>query len=267
MSKKKEVIRELFLLCKNEGRYEFNNDDVKKIASKIGFSNPFDVTKIDSKEKLPKELVDCDYGIIHLGEGRHMFVKGLRNIYHEFEPIESEFDWKYQKSILNEYNTSESNILSVANNQRILHHFIYNINHDKGVYERAKTYFPHRTKANLSYWQGETHIELRRIQIEIDLTIEYDGDIYVFEAKSGNPKSFAVYQIYHPFLYYHSARESSKISGYIRNIYGVYVIRRIIKGYTNIFIWMYSFKNPLDPTSIYLIKSARYRLISDENWY
>jgi heme oxygenase len=46
--------------------------------------------------------------------------------YHCFEPIGATetFDWKYRQSILNELDASESNILSVASNQRIIHDFL-----------------------------------------------------------------------------------------------------------------------------------------------
>lgn len=50
---------------------------VKEISKKIGFGNPFDVTK---REKLPKSLLDNNYCIIHLGNGQHQFIKGIDTI-------------------------------------------------------------------------------------------------------------------------------------------------------------------------------------------
>ncbi|GIW22383.1 MAG: hypothetical protein KatS3mg068_1390 [Candidatus Sericytochromatia bacterium] len=139
---------------------------------------------------MPEILIKNDFGIIHLGNGKHQFVKGINKVYHDFEEIQETIEWKYKKSLLNEYNDSESNILSVANNQRILHHFLF----------------------------------------------EKD--------KNGNPKSFAIYQIYHPFLYYHKANQDSKIKGKIKNIYCVYVVKNIINKITNLKIWSYTFENP-----------------------
>ena len=82
MDKKKLVIEELFKECSKSNNYIFNNNLVKEISKKIGFGNPFDVTKIDIEEKLPKLLLDSDYCIIHLGNGQHQFIKGIDTIYH-----------------------------------------------------------------------------------------------------------------------------------------------------------------------------------------
>lgn len=98
------------------------------------------------------------------------------------------------------------------------------------------------------------------IQIEIDLTIEFQGTIGIFEAKNGSPSNFAIYQLYHPFLHYHNANQISEIKGEIKNIYGVYVVRNIEHGITNLKMWAYTFENPLDITSIKFVKSACYQL-------
>ncbi|TAH18417.1 MAG: hypothetical protein EAZ08_11720 [Cytophagales bacterium] len=264
MNKKDEVLTALFKSCEQKNDYIFHNDLVKDIARKVGFGNPFDATKIDNKNKLPKILLKNDYAVIHLGNGNHQFIKGIEKVYHDFEPIESTLQWNYKKSILNEYNSSESNILSVANNQRILHHFLFGKDtefDDIDISKRPKTYFPHRTKTSFSYNFGsDLYLELENIQIEIDLTIEFQGTIGVFEGKNGKPDSFAIYQIYHPFLYYHKANQLSDIQGKIKEIFGVYVVKTIENGITNLKIWAYTFENPLDITSIKFVKSVCYQL-------
>jgi hypothetical protein len=152
MNKKDEVLTEIFKKCQQENNFVFHNDLVKDIARKVGFGNPFDATKIDNKDKLPEILLENDYAVIHLGNGNHQFIKGIAKVYHDFEPIQDTLQWNYKKSILNEYNSSESNILSVANNQRILHHFLFGKDtefEDIDISKRPKTYFPHRTKTSL----------------------------------------------------------------------------------------------------------------------
>jgi hypothetical protein len=263
-SKKSIVIEQLFKICKQRKNFVFNNDLVKDVCKQIGFGNPFDVTKLDNKAKLPEILLKNDYAIIHIGSGKHEFIKGIDKVYHNFEPIQKEIDWEYKKSLLNQYNTSESNILSVANNQRILHHFIFGKDtefYDVDILKRPKTYFPHRTKTSFEYSFGEIKMELKNIQIEIDLTIEFQGNIGVFEGKNGKPDSFSIYQIYHPFLYYYNANEQNELKGKIKDIYSVYVVRE--KGSENdtIKLWAYTFEKPLDITSIKFIKSASYKLI------
>jgi hypothetical protein len=265
-SKKITVLTELFEICKQRNDFVFHNDLVKDVCRKHGFGNPFDVTKIDNKNQLPKTLLDNDFALIHLGKGKHQFIKGIHKVFHEFEPIQTTVVWPYKKSLLNEYNTSESNILSVANNQRILHHFLFGKDTEfdsLDITKRPKTYFPHRTKTSFFYSFGkDLQIELKNIQIEIDLTIEFQGTIGIFEAKNGSPSNFAIYQLDHPFLYYYNANQISEIKGKIKNIYGVYVVRNTEHGITNLKIWAYTFENPLDITSIKFVKSACYQLKS-----
>lgn len=131
MGTKQEVITEIFKLCKKRRDFifdnTFDNTLVKKVCMKYGFGNPFDVTKLDNTSKFPKILLENDYYILHLGQGQHKFVKRISNGFHTFEKINRDnvFNWKYRKSLLNEFDTSESNILSVASNQRIIHDFLY----------------------------------------------------------------------------------------------------------------------------------------------
>lgn len=257
-SKKTIVIEKLFEECKNNNNYEFNNKLVKDISKEVGFGNPFDVTKLDVKEKLPKSLLEKDYCIIHLGEGKHKFIKGINKVYHDLEQIKQEdiIRWNYKKSLLNQYNDSESNILSVANNQRILHDFLFG-NDDEysslSIEKRPKTYFPHRTKKTVEYSFNNTRIEAKNQQIEVDLTIEYNGIIGLFEAKNGNPTNFNVYQLFYPYLYYALSDLEYK------QIKCVYLVRTKRNNTSEITLWEYEFKDKkLD--SIKYIKSKRYIL-------
>lgn len=265
-SKKDQVIEELFKICKRKNNFVFHNDLVKDVCKKIGFGNPFDVTKLDNKTKLPEILVEHDYGVIHIGSGKHKFIKVIDKVFHDFEKIQKTIDWSYKKSLLNQYNSSESNILSVANNQRILHHFLFGQDtefDDVDITKRPKTYFPHRTKTSFEYNFGkDAKLEMKNIQIEVDLTIEFQGTIGVFEGKNGKPDTFSIYQIYHPFLYYYNANKKTELKGKIKEIYCVYVVREKTKTHDTIKLWAYTFSNPLDITSIKFIKSAAYNLIN-----
>ena len=264
--KKSLVIQKIFQICKKRNNYIFHNDLVKDICKKVGFGNPFDVTKLDNKTKLPKMLIQNDYAIIHKGKGHHQFIKGINKVFHTFEPIQGKINWNYKRSLLNQYNSSESNLLSVANNQRILHHFLFNQDRefeDIDITKRPKTYFPHRTKTSFQYSVGkEVKLEFNKIQIEVDLTIEFQGVVGVFEGKNGKPKDFSIYQIYHPFLYYFNANLQKELQGKIKKIFCVYVVREKNKTGDLLKLWMYTFKKPLDITSISFIKSAEYKLVN-----
>ena len=263
-SKKSQVLEAIFVECQRRNNFVFHNDLVKDISRKIGFGNPFDATKLDIKSKLPPMLIENDYAVIHLGGGYHKFIQGIERVYHTFEPIQDEIKWKYRKSLLNLYNASESNIISIANNQRILHHFLYGKDtefDDIDILQRPKTYFPHRTKAHFEYNFGnDTKIVCDNIQIEIDLTIEYQGSIGVFEVKVGKPDNFTIYQLYHPFLYYYLASQRPEMIDKIKDITCVFLVRQNIKEDIILKLWAYTFTDPLDITSIKLKKPTAYRL-------
>jgi len=263
-----KALEEIFDICVARNDFAIHNDLVKDVSRKLGAGNPFQVTKIDQLSKLPQKLIDNDYIVIHLGGGNHRFIKGINKIFNEFEPIQETIDWEYKKSLLNFYNSSESNVLSVANNQRILHHFLLGKDKDLcdvDIVKRPKTYFPHRTRTNLEYFFGkDLKVELQDIQIEIDLTIEYQGTIGIFEAKNGKPKNFNIYQLYHPFLYYYNAQKHPELLDKINKIVCVYLVFEKGKQKENsndkIKLWAYTFENPFDITTIKLVKSTIYNL-------
>ncbi len=267
MNKKHQVIEKIYQICRVESRPEFHNDLVKDISRKIDFGNPFDATKFDNKQKLPPSLIADDMAIVHLGGGMHRFIKGIDKVFHDFEPIIDAQDWVYKKSLLNQFNTSESNILSVANNQRIMHHFLFDEGDDASddsISKQAKTYLPHRTKTSFQYKIGDVEICANKIQLEVDLTIELDGNIFVFEAKNGMPDNFSIYQLYHPFLYYINIEKNhQELHGKVKNIFGVYVVRDSEEEYDILKLWIYTFNDPWQMDSIRLIKSRSYKLISE----
>ena len=254
INKKHAVLLDLYKHCEVRNDFVFHNDLVKEISKKHGFGNPFDATKLDSSDKLPQFFKDNDICLLHLGGGNHKFIKGIDNLYHTFEALQTSVQWNYKKSLLNEYNDSESNILSVANNQRILHDFLFGKDlefENLPTHKRPKTYFPHRTKTTLQYHFKGEKITAQNQQIEIDLTLEFNGTIGIFEAKNGTPKDFNIYQIYHPFLYYYNSNLDFK------EIVCVYLLRNE----NSLKLFAYTFKEPLQLDSIAFLKSKEYILI------
>ena len=114
-------------MCRERGDMSFTSRELRSAAERYNFSNPHDAVKIDNLSKLPETLRENDHCIVHLGKGRHQFIRGVTAGFHRFERIPSEcaVERVYNPSLLNEINTSESNILSVGVNQRIFHEFLY----------------------------------------------------------------------------------------------------------------------------------------------
>lgn len=252
-NKKHLVLLDLYRHCKTQNNFIFHNDLVKDICKKHSFGNPFDATKLDSSDKLPIYFKNNDICLLHLGGGYHRFIKGINKLYHPFEPMQKSIKWQYKKSLLNEYNDSESNILSVANNQRILHHFLFGEDlefENLSIENRPKTYFPHRTKTTLKYFFKNQEVIATNQQIEIDLTLEFNGIIGIFEAKNGANIDFNIYQIYHPFLYYYNSGLDFK------KIICVYLLRNT----NSLKLYAYTFKEALRLDSLHFIKSCEYQL-------
>jgi hypothetical protein len=156
LSKKQQVLERLFLQCEQKESYEFSNSDVKQVADAVGFGNPFDATKVDSREILPQSIRQKGYCIAHIGRGRHRFIPELQNWYHYFEDISPEevIEWRYRKSLLNDIDRGEASALSLAFNQHILHDFIY-----EDVVASPKIYVPGRSRTTIEYTVGSTHVK------------------------------------------------------------------------------------------------------------
>ena len=250
ISKKQAVLTRLYHSCKAGGSLVFHNDAVKRAAAAVDFKNPFDATKIDHSTVLPDALVRDDVFIVHLGRGWHQFVYGIGIGYHQFEPVPETrcYQWPYRPSILNNINASESNILSVGYNQRIIHDFLY-----ADIAASPKVYGANRTQIPLDYRIGNDAINAVRVQVEIDFTLEYLGAITVFEAKNGEPADFNVFQLFNPWRYYRRATQSPPVTA----INCCYLLRQD----NRLRLYLYSFADPQNPGSIRLERNAEYTLV------
>ena len=254
-SLKKTILSELFAYCDKHRKYTFDNDLVKKLCRKHNFRNPFDVTKVDNLSILPEDIRNKGYCIIHIGQGKHRFVQAVSGCFHDFESIkDTEIPWRYRKSALNEIGTSESNILSVGFNQRIIHDFLY-----EDIVASPKMYGAKRTQADLSYTIGKIKVNATKLQMEIDLTTEYQGVVTVFEGKNNFPQNFSVYQLFHPFLHYQNLKKKKKIA--IKEVNCCYLLRKIHGNESIVRLYLYTFTNANDMSSISLRKCDEYRLI------
>lgn len=256
MGTKQEVITRLFKICQDRDNFYFDNKLVKKVSNEVGFGNPFDATKIDNSSLLPSVLQLSDYYIVHLGQGHHQFVNGINLGYHKFELIDEKetYEWKYRQSLLNEFDTSESNILSVASNQRIIHDFLYD-----DIVASPKVYNARRTKASFEYHIGNTKIQPNNLQMEIDLTLEYQGVVTTVEGKNNFPDDFAVYQLFHPFKYYSKLKQEHSIE--IGKISCCYILRKKHQNSSVLRLFNYTFDDVDKIDSIRLLKKSQYTLV------
>jgi hypothetical protein len=260
-SKKQQVLERLFHQCNRKQSFEFSNSDVKQVAAAVGFGNPFDATKVDSREVLPASIRQHGYCIAHIGKGMHRFIPELQNWYHDFESIATQevIEWRYRKSLLNDLDRGEASALSFAFNQHILHDFIY-----EDVVASPKIYVPGRSRTTIEYTVGNTHIKAEDQQLEMDLVLEYQGTVTVIEAKNkafSSFTNFAVYQLFYPIKYYLNRAKDRKIS--IPHINACYVLRQAssrASGVIKVRLYLYEFADPDRLDSIRLVRKAEYHL-------
>jgi len=256
MSKKDLVLNALLNHCQAKNDFVFHNDLVKEFCKQYKFGNPFDVTKLDDTSKFPLVMINGDYFLLHMGSGYHRFVKGIHLGFHSFEKINEDqiVEWKYRKSLLNEFDMSESNILSVGYNQKIIHDFMY-----EDITANPKVYNARRTKTSISYKVGNEFVKTTNLQIEVDLTMELDGAVTIFEGKNNFPENFAVYQLFNPYLYYQKLKSENHLD--VKSISCCYLLRKKNKHGSVIRVYNYGFDMLDDLSSIRLLKAKEYRLI------
>jgi len=245
--------------------YIFTNDEVKKLSMPIGFRNHNDATHIDTSHNLSPLMKKEGLGVIHLGTGggvgkvaRHAFIRNHEALFHEFEDISFENTTRlvYRPGPLDHLNTSEANILSMVNNHGILREFLY----PGDLRAIPQMYMAHRTRVRPRYRIKDINIPADLVQIEVDMTLEHEGSVTVFEAKNWKRGrgDFAIYQLYMPFRYYHQRMKNGDIE--VNNIECCYVVRRNMPGGSDIDVYLYTFEDPEDMASISLIKCNRYEL-------
>jgi hypothetical protein len=219
------------------------------------------MTKLDDTSKFPDVLLKEDYFIAHIGGGYHQFINGINKVFHKFENIEDDeiINWVYRPSILNDYSISESSVLSLCFNHRIIHDFLY-----LDIVSNPKIYNSERKRGiSFNYKIGEVDLQFEDLQIEIDLTSEYNGYVTVFEGKNTRDskswlENFKIYQLYNPFRYYRELQEKERLD--IKKITTCFLVRQKNQEGSNIRLYNYTFKNPLDITSITLLKKREYKL-------
>lgn len=248
MNKKQQVLEELFRLSQSEG-FKFHNHLVREVCQRIGFGNHFDVTKVDSADKLPQSVREQDYYVIHLGGGWHQFVRGVAFGYHTFEPPSESVNWTYQKSVVNNLSSqSEGTLLSFAFNKGIFQDFLR-------VSEPLQSNTIGRTNATFEFLIGDQSISVSNLQVEIDYLVYTGTFVSPVEAKArtGNaklPVDFNVHQVYNSYRYL-------KNQG-VKSVRPLYCLSRQTATQRVFRLYEYRFADDMRPASIELVRSEEY---------
>lgn len=112
---------------------------------------------------------------------------------------------------------------------------------------------------DIAYCVGKEAVKAENLQMEIDLTMELNGRVAIFEGKNGFPENFAVYQLFHPFIYYTEMKKQKKVD--VKMITCCYILRKRERGSSVLRLYNYTFVDETNMASIKLLKSAQYNLI------
>jgi hypothetical protein len=255
-SKKRLVIANIFnsLYPKNpeQNVYIFDNNMVKRESLKVGFSNQFDAVKYDSKDLLPPILREKDYFIIHLGKGKHAFVKGEG--YHTFEPIKKTVDWSCKNSIFNKIGKSEASTVSDVFNTKIIHDFVFG-----DVKKELFVHTARRSKTSFDLeFNGDT-LHADKLQIEIDGFYETDDSIICVEAKNVEHDDFEIRQVHSTMIYFDNFQKAGIIPKDYK-IYFLFIVRVINKEEDSFRLYEYKFDDVKKLNSIRLVKNKQYNV-------
>ena len=256
-SVKREVIHTIFTKLKSESPgksvYEFNNKKVKEISGPK-FMNQFDATKFDSSKLLPKSLKDEGFFIVHLGKGKHAFVKGEG--YHNFEKVTDIKDWKITKSVIDNISDSEAQSASTAYNEGITQDFLFE---DRNI--KLKVHTARRSRTSYMFKIGKEELFTDGLQIELDGIFETENTLASIEVKNVEHEDFEIRQLFNHLKYFEKLKQEGKIPKEY-NIRVIFVVR-IKKGINHFFrLYEYKFTNNKSPNSIELVKSRQYNIIT-----
>jgi len=276
IGKKKEIVRDLFLEVRerseNKDFMRFDNDLVKRYAGKLGFKNPFDVVKHDTQKTLPDEMIDESYFIIHLGKGKHAFLRGADcgfSGFHSFEniPQKDRTIWPFYQSLMSRISESESQTISTVYNEGIIGEFLVGRKNENVLLHggrRARATFEAEACLGISF-------VVKSVQLEVDAFFEIREEAGVHppilatvEAKKTNAMEFEVRQIYTAMRYLHSWKEKGVIPANTQ-IHNLYVVRDSPEGrkpgtWYHVRIYDYDFREPTLMSSIHLRKAREYQL-------
>jgi hypothetical protein len=248
-SVKRDAIASIFNELRGENPnstvFIFDNDKVKEITSNK-FSNQFDATKFDTTKLLPSDLRNNVFFIMHLGTGKHAFVKGIG--YHAFEPIQSKKNWKSSKSFIDTLGKSEASTVSELYNSKIIHDFLFGRT-DVSI----KVHTARRTKISYEVLVGETLLHAESQQIEIDGIFETDNTIVAVEAKNAEHDDFEIRQLFNIMKYF----EKKKLpSNYKLRIIFVVRVKEVNKNFFR--LYEYGFTDNKKLNSIRLLRNIEY---------
>lgn len=201
--------------------------------------------KQDTRTERPKVFDDHDLFILPVKNGRYALVRGEGYInipVIDTPPViyNSGLDFHLDTAVIG---NSEMQHLDAAYASSIIRTFI----DDRSLVLtiRGRKYTP-----EFSFRVGKQLVKVASVQTEVDAGYEGRDKVVLVEAKSSGSKDTIIRQLFYPFRQWQMSTS--------KRVYTLFFERDIKNDTYN--VWQFGFRNSNDYNSIYLIKSARYKL-------
>ena len=231
---------------KRDGVFRITAEQIKE------FREPRLMAKFDHKKNLPSAFCEHGFGILPVSRGDYII--GPFKLFAS-HPIPDEVNLVSRaslpgtvESVSPDSISSESVALNCAWDSNMLHGFLGEETLYPTLSGRMGSHpFAFRIHDELGVRNSEISVD--GAQIEIDAAYEGACSIVVIEAKMNLAEDFIVRQLYYPFRHFSTLAIKKRVRMvYLTYTGGVFHLDE------------YSFKDPLDYNSIFLVKSGRYVL-------
>ena len=204
--------------------------------------------KQDSREDRPNVFIENNLFILPKHNGSYYIIKGegyvdIPDIKSDIISYNKKLDFELKSSSIG---NSEMQNLDFAYANSLIRTFIEDPTLVLTI--RGRKYTP-----KFSFNVGNSEITIESVQTEVDAGYEGKDKIVLIEAKNSQTTNTIIRQLYYPY------RQWQINTG--KKVVPIFFEKRNINNENIYYIWQYDFKDEKDYNSIYLVKSARYRIM------
>lgn len=204
--------------------------------------------KQDSREDRPNVFIENNLFILPKHNGSYYIIKGegyvdIPDIKSDIITYNKKLDFELKSSSIG---NSEMQNLDFAYANSLIRTFIEDPTLVLTI--RGRKYTP-----KFSFNVGNSEITIESVQTEVDAGYEGKDKIVLIEAKNSQTTNTIIRQLYYPY------RQWQINTG--KKVVPIFFEKRNINNENIYYIWQYDFKDEKDYNSIYLVKSARYRIM------
>lgn len=232
--------------------FELTADQIKRSCQSFtatGEKEPRILCKQDTRSDRPSIFVRNGLFILPKKNGSYYILKGegyvdVPDIVSPIQDYESKLDFELESSMVGD---SEMQFLDFAYANSLIRTFMNDPSLVLTI--RGRKYTP-----QFSFHVGFNELDTESVQTEVDAGYEGRTSIVLIEAKNFSATNVIIRQLYYPF------RQWSENT--TKKVYPVFFEKRVINGENVFYIWQFEFTDVKDYNSIRLVKSGRYRILT-----